>query len=279
MQDRTGRVPRVYHTLDGLRGIAALAVVGYHSWGSALHNLLPRAYLAVDLFFIMSGVVIAAAYDDRIARGLGTAGFMAARLRRLYPLYLLATAIGIAGAAYAGKPLAAWPYALAMLPAPGGQRLYPFDGAAWSLFFELAANLVFVALHPRLTTRVLAAVVAVSAVLLAALEISGGWLNYGYAWFCFTPGIARVGFWLLWRRAALPARAARHARAGVGVRRGAAAPRRGRARGLRHRPRDRRRRVADRRLAGDGQRAAPPRRLHAARRRVPTRSTSSTSRS
>lgn len=53
--------------LDGLRGIAAASVAIFH--GSIIfggRTLLPRAYLAVDFFFMLSGVVVAHAYEARL---------------------------------------------------------------------------------------------------------------------------------------------------------------------------------------------------------------------
>src|ERR1700761_1914630 len=85
---------RKFETLDGLRGIAALAVVLYHL-PLPLHALAPRGYLAVDLFFLMSGFVVAAAYEERLLSGLSTAAFALVRLKRLWPLYGLGVVLGV----------------------------------------------------------------------------------------------------------------------------------------------------------------------------------------
>ncbi len=53
-------------------------------------------YLAVDLFFVLSGFVIAANYTDRLANQLSVAKFFEVRLIRLFPLYVLGFALGIA---------------------------------------------------------------------------------------------------------------------------------------------------------------------------------------
>lgn len=82
--------PKRYLALDGLRGVAALAVVFYHApWITHFSDLqiARNAYLAVDFFFILSGFVIAANY----ARGIADMGdvrvFLAKRFFRLYPLH------------------------------------------------------------------------------------------------------------------------------------------------------------------------------------------------
>ena len=55
--------------LDGLRGVAALIVLTYHlfeAWTtSAFDQMCNHGHLAVDFFFVLSGFVVAYAYDDR----------------------------------------------------------------------------------------------------------------------------------------------------------------------------------------------------------------------
>ena len=60
-----------FEILDGLRGIAALAVVTFHfmEWVyEPSKNFIGHGFLAVDFFFCLSGFVIGYAYDDRIAK-------------------------------------------------------------------------------------------------------------------------------------------------------------------------------------------------------------------
>src|SRR5581483_6249599 len=53
-----------FESLDGLRGVSALAVVLYHcELLFAPGMIFCHGYLAVDLFFILSGFVIAANYE------------------------------------------------------------------------------------------------------------------------------------------------------------------------------------------------------------------------
>ena len=71
--------------LDGLRGIAALAVLAHHV--GLMRNqsgLFSHAYLAVDFFFLLSGFVMGFAYESRMADGLSFVSFMRMRLGRLY---------------------------------------------------------------------------------------------------------------------------------------------------------------------------------------------------
>src|SRR5580698_5736841 len=91
-------VRRKYHTLDGIRGAAALMVLmrhaGFYFGGLGLYLSKGESYLAVDLFFVLSGFVISEAYDGRLVEGLSPLEFMKIRVIRLYPLYLLGLLIG-----------------------------------------------------------------------------------------------------------------------------------------------------------------------------------------
>lgn len=88
--------------LTAWRGIAAVLVVLFHldeifSTRLAAHfalgpftRLVERGYAFVDLFFILSGFVIAHVYGQRVlleARALGR--FLALRLGRIYPMHLV----------------------------------------------------------------------------------------------------------------------------------------------------------------------------------------------
>ena len=86
-----------YEILDGLRGVAALIVVGFHlfetySQGQAF-QILNHGYLAVDFFFVLSGFVIGYAYDDRWNR-MSLRDFFKRRLIRLHPMVVMGSVIG-----------------------------------------------------------------------------------------------------------------------------------------------------------------------------------------
>ncbi|NJR13661.1 MAG: acyltransferase [Phyllobacteriaceae bacterium] len=71
---------QVFHVLDGMRGVAALAVVERHKPDFLFGTALPASYLAVDLFFMLSGFVIAHAYEQRLRDGLSVVRFTLLRL-------------------------------------------------------------------------------------------------------------------------------------------------------------------------------------------------------
>jgi peptidoglycan/LPS O-acetylase OafA/YrhL len=74
--------------LDGLRGVAVLAVIGYHL---NLGNFLPAGFLGVDIFFTVSGFIITALLLQEHARTgrVDFAAFYLRRARRLFPAALV----------------------------------------------------------------------------------------------------------------------------------------------------------------------------------------------
>jgi peptidoglycan/LPS O-acetylase OafA/YrhL len=58
--------------------------------------VLTSAYLMVDFFFVLSGFVIAANYQQRLLDGFGVVRFLLLRLGRLYPLHLAMLSLGVA---------------------------------------------------------------------------------------------------------------------------------------------------------------------------------------
>lgn len=201
--------------LDGLRGIAALFIIHRHA-ENLFGNAPPSSYLAVDLFFGLSGFVLAHAYASKLQSDkISPAQFMKARLFRLYPLYGLALALMVAYFAtlyVLGKPtpiddlhrnidLGELAFAtitgILFIPAPFTLTL---NGAlfmispAWSLFNEIVANFVYANWGVRASARKLMAVIALSACLLVVAAIEFGRLHAGFRWNEMYAGMARVFF-------------------------------------------------------------------------------------
>ncbi len=197
---------RMYYTIDGLRGLAALLVVTRHIVPLHAGTLSSASsYLAVELFFLFSGFVIAHAYDRRFEEGLGFWTFAKARILRLYPLYFLAFAVAVLTIPVARLfGIATWPLdpavilpGLFMLPtfAVGAHGLvYPFNNPSWTLFFELVANFAYALVWPRLTNKALAAVLVASGCALAYTAIHFGSLDVGFSAKHFVGGFGRVFF-------------------------------------------------------------------------------------
>lgn len=194
-----------YQLLDGLRGVAALMVVIFHTFEaySPNHPLtqpINHGYLAVDFFFLLSGFVIAYAYDDRWGR-LSVWDFCKRRLIRLQPMVIMGMTVGAllyylqAGDAFpiiektsVIKVIGVMLIGYTLLPIPpsmdirGWEEMHPLDGPAWSLFFEYIANILYALVLRRLSIRALSLLVFLAACLLVEVavfgksgDVIGGW--------------------------------------------------------------------------------------------------------
>ncbi|EFO98743.1 hypothetical protein CRE_06267 [Caenorhabditis remanei] len=85
--------------LQGVRGIAILAVLGFHF----LPNYFPNGYLGVDQFFVLSGFLMCMLLSKNSING-STISFILEfyyrRLKRILPLYLLIIALSLVGLFY-----------------------------------------------------------------------------------------------------------------------------------------------------------------------------------
>lgn len=77
--------------LEGLRLIASVLIVADH-YLRYLHLPTGGLQLAVDLFFVISGIVIAMIYQGRVHDLATYSGFVRKRIARLYPLHFLTLA-------------------------------------------------------------------------------------------------------------------------------------------------------------------------------------------
>ncbi len=220
--------PRHLDALTGIRGIAAWGVVLYHIRLSLTALLPPEAiqlfakgYLAVDLFFILSGFVIWHNYAARIAGGgwAETRLFLWRRFARVWPLHfaiLLAFAgfalvLTITGRDTSGYPLAELPLHLLLVQ---NWRLTPdlsWNHPAWSISTEFAAYLLFPALvlaaqWERVPTWALLTIAATLALGLHLLFSASGHVRLGDdipgmgLWRCLTGFALGCMMRQLWQR-------------------------------------------------------------------------------
>ena len=176
--------------LDGLRGIAAIGVVLYHSELGSRFGVFTQGWLAVDFFLCLSGYVIGLAYDKRIVAGMAFCDFARARVIRLYPMVFVGGLLAILMTpvipqiqfCLAGHPERRLPgiaSQLTMVPMWVGPCVYAFNNVFWSLFFELVANLVHFFVLWRLSDRARLWLIAGLFCVLCGLGIRDGWINYG----------------------------------------------------------------------------------------------------
>lgn len=157
---------RRLYGLDALRGIAATMVFLLHLRTLYKAPYVPfAAELSVDLFFLLSGFVMARTYDERFATGLTPARFIALRYVRLWFPLALGTVLGfIVVQTLEGPSLgltAALGVRLLFLPAPW-HGWFGLNRPAWSIFVEIASNAVHAGLG---RTRALAICLAFSAII------------------------------------------------------------------------------------------------------------------
>ncbi|PTN10581.1 acyltransferase [Mangrovibacterium marinum] len=201
-----------FHILDGLRGIAALAVVIFHfmEWikPDFTENFIGHGFLAVDFFFCLSGFVIGYAYDSRLPK-MGVRAFFTSRLIRLHPLVIAGAVLGLLG-------LLVDPFAnqlqghslswlallfmgsLAMIPLPIMEEryfnLFSLNAPAWSLFWEYIANIVYALVLVRLSRKTLAFLLLPAAAAIVWVSYRAGNLLGGWDGSTFADGAIRMSY-------------------------------------------------------------------------------------
>ena len=151
----TDRSSRRVLAMEGLRGLAILLVFLCHYKIVILDRLSPAFSSAffettvqiggtgVDLFFLLSGMLI---YRAALRRDLHLGKFLARRIQRIYPTFLVAFAIYFVASALlhqgprrvpSSLSEAASYVALNVLLLPGIVDMQPLIPAAWSLSYEI----------------------------------------------------------------------------------------------------------------------------------------------
>lgn len=202
--------------LDALRGVAALVVILFHifeiySGGDHVKQYVNHGYLAVDFFFMLSGYVMAHAYDDRWDR-MTIKDFFKRRLIRLHPMIIFGMTVGAVCYYFGESELfprigetGIWKFLLiliigyTLIPVPpsmdirGWNEMHPLNGPAWSLFFEYIANLLHALILRRLSKAILFTLVLIAGAALVHYavtsktgDIIGGW--------SLEPEQLRIGF-------------------------------------------------------------------------------------
>jgi peptidoglycan/LPS O-acetylase OafA/YrhL len=217
-----------------LRGIAAVAVMEFHFNvfflpQARLTEIVPflgRAYLSVDLFFLLSGFVMAHVYGEALATNWRASwmNFAVARFARLYPVFALTTVAMIVIVALSDTPingvslsagtLALQPFMLQQW-ASGLSWNYP----TWSISTEAEAYAYFVVFAGLLlrgkNPRLLAACCIVILILLG--QGGGGSLNYFVGIRAFLRTLAEFSLGVMLYRAHASATGISHGWVGIGA--------------------------------------------------------------
>ena len=149
-------MPRQFDNLQCLRGVACLLVVVYHvaqaeiGLGLGFNPLKPFrwfGYAGVDVFFVLSGFIIASSNRADLGRATQLPRYLFRRLWRIYPTYWFALLVCVAAALWNPTvALALWnrlPDSALLLPQSIEAAVLP---VAWTLTFEVMFYLAFAAL-------------------------------------------------------------------------------------------------------------------------------------
>ncbi|WP_022683970.1 acyltransferase family protein [Sphingobium bisphenolivorans] len=174
-------------SLTGLRGVAAVSVLLYHiphneAFAAFAIPLFSRAYLAVDLFFILSGFVISFGYHDRVVNHLSRStyvDFLINRMARVWPLHLIVTLVfmarillNVSGNQSIDLNPANLLTNIAMVQS-WGWGTEPIAGNSWSVSTEVAAYLIYPLIAMIAFSRWAWAQGAIAVALLALVATSG----------------------------------------------------------------------------------------------------------
>ncbi|HEY0308451.1 MAG TPA: acyltransferase [Acidobacteriaceae bacterium] len=99
----TASVPATFLTVQGLRGIAAVMVVVYHSlglWALQIHTPVTgfwaNGQAGVDIFFVISGFIMPLTIRRTGHAAADSLNFLRRRIERIYPLYWIVTTLKVA---------------------------------------------------------------------------------------------------------------------------------------------------------------------------------------
>ncbi len=195
--------PRMFQ-LDAFRGIAAFIIVFYHlTIVYRLSGPFERGYLFVDLFFLLSGFVLAVSTEKKLNSGIGAFEFTRARFVRLWPLVAVGAGVAVLRSFAIGQAdpvtLLLW-LALDLLMIPslaGAGPFYRLNGPQWTLFYELLANFIHALVLKRVPTKaMLALALVMGAWLIHTVRLHGSDTMGVNAptWDTWWMGLPRVGF-------------------------------------------------------------------------------------
>jgi exopolysaccharide production protein ExoZ len=128
-----------FNSMQLLRGVAAIAVVIFHEFGSS--GLFKLGQHGVDLFFVLSGFIILYIHNRDIGIKKAVLPFLRKRLTRIFPIYWLVTFGYIILVTIFGhsESLDYIIHSLLLLP----QEKDPIIGVAWTLEYEILFYLIF----------------------------------------------------------------------------------------------------------------------------------------
>lgn len=186
-----------FDLIDPLRGFAAVTIFVYHSIAHLEWKAFPVhfpftwfhwGWMAVDIFFVLSGFVITLSAIKLYAKTNGARfriAFLKRRARRIVPLYLLTLLVFIAVMLLKGQYRLDWQdigIHLAFLHPFFSNSFGSINGVNWSVGVEMHFYIFFAICFPFLKKRYL--------VWVLALCLASAWLWRFTAWQLAEPGAA-----------------------------------------------------------------------------------------
>jgi peptidoglycan/LPS O-acetylase OafA/YrhL len=204
---------RKLQSLEMLRALAGLMVVLFHtqtiflmSGHTPFHGMFSAGCRGVDLFFVLSGFIIAYVHREDLGRPNRLSNYVFNRVTRIYPAACIMTALalgvyalGFGGAAKAGKLDPAAIVASFMLVAQHGP---PLVNVTWTLTYEIFFYAMFALLIINLRIG-MALLVAwqVATAIIAICGIDPGFNGYYLHSICLEFSVGLVCAWWLLRAA------------------------------------------------------------------------------
>jgi len=211
--------------LDGVRGIAVLAVVAHHYllWVPHVNVIASNGWLGVDLFFVLSGFLITSILTDLKGDRHYFQTFYFRRALRILPPYLMVMSVYLAASIALGRPgsFGLWAqytlYYSSLIPGLPSERLLPLVvpfvamglGVLWSLLIEeiyytIWAPVVRFCSHRVFTALLVMMAVAAPVFRFLAFNVNGAEF---YTFYCRMDGLAYGSMLALavsWRSLELP---------------------------------------------------------------------------
>jgi peptidoglycan/LPS O-acetylase OafA/YrhL len=192
--------------LDGARGLGALAILYGHMYVLKIGDPDQIIEVGVDFFFMLSGFVLAHAYGPRLRDTMSVGKYLQVRAVRLFPLIILGALLGTGVTVVDNllDPTLEWwrvwisgGLAILNMPnplLPSWGMYFPFNGPAWSLFFELVISLAYAPIARYLSPVFFLPLTVVFALAFIWASMAYAVPNIGWDLETFPGGFLRAGF-------------------------------------------------------------------------------------
>ena len=182
-------------SLDTLKGICAIIIAVYHGFIMFGRTpLFPHGYLAVEIFFMVSGFLMMSRFDYAKLKAISYKDYFLKRFWRIYPVYFVVTIIGAIIGIYRiyifdtfDRQFMTWLEALflniAVLPHLGAEELirngtlYPFAFQVWTIPWEFIIGMIFL-VWAKFGAKHLFAIYSCLFVGFFVAIIMNPWINY-----------------------------------------------------------------------------------------------------